>query len=54
MRFGKTSTAMQVAKVNNMKKVLIVTHRPSVGADWRDDFNKVLAGAGYEYSSKTE
>lgn len=52
MRFGKTSAAMQVAKVNEMKKVLIVTHRPSVSADWYDDFNKVFAGTKYEYSSK--
>ena len=54
MRFGKTSAAMQVAKENEMKKVLIVTHRPSVSADWYEDFNKVLAGANYEYSSKTK
>lgn len=53
MRFGKTSAAMQVAKENEMKKVLIVTHRPSVSSDWYDDFNKVLAGAKYEYSSRT-
>ncbi len=32
MRFGKTSAAMQVAKENGMGKVIIATHRPSVGA----------------------
>ena len=53
MRFGKTSAAMQVAKENEMKKVLIVTHRPSVSVDWYDDFKKVFAGSRYEYSSKT-
>lgn len=52
MRFGKTSAAMQVAKENKMQKVLIVTHRPSVSADWYDDFNKVLGSSDYEYSSK--
>jgi hypothetical protein len=52
MRFGKTSAAMQVAKVNEMKKVLIVTHRPSVSVDWYNDFNLVLASAGYQFSSK--
>ena len=52
MRFGKTSAAMQVAKENKMQKVLIVTHRPSVSVDWYNDFNLVLAGAGYEFSSK--
>jgi len=54
MRFGKTSAAMQVAKENKMKKVLIVTHRPSVSVDWYDDFNKVLAKENYEYASKTK
>jgi len=53
MRFGKTSAAMQVAKENEMKKVLIVTHRPSVSIDWYDDFKKVFAGTNYEYASKT-
>jgi hypothetical protein len=54
MRFGKTSAAMQVAKENEMKKVLIVTHRPSVSADWYDDFNRVFAGTQYEYASKNK
>jgi len=54
MRFGKTSAAMQVAKENGMKKVLIVTHRPSVSADWYDDFNRVFNGTNYEYASKTK
>lgn len=53
MRFGKTSAAMQVAKEKEMKKVLIVTHRPSVSVDWYDDFNKVFSGTNYQYSSKT-
>jgi superfamily II DNA or RNA helicase len=52
MRFGKTSAAMQVAKENEMTKVLIVTHRPSVNVDWYDDFTKILAPADYQYSSK--
>jgi hypothetical protein len=54
MRFGKTSAAMQVAKENEMKKVLIVTHRPSVSTDWFDDFNKVFAGTNCQYASKTK
>jgi hypothetical protein len=54
MRFGKTSAAMQVAKENEMKKVLIVTHRPSVSVDWYDDFNKVFACTDYQYSEKTK
>lgn len=54
MRFGKTAAAMQVAKENMMKNVLIVTHRPSVKVDWYDDFNKVFKGTDYEYASKTK
>lgn len=54
MRFGKTSAAMQVAKENEMNKVLIVTHRPSVSADWYEDFHKVFTGTNYEYSSRTK
>ena len=54
MRFGKTSAALQVAKENSMQKVLIVTHRPSVSADWYDDFNRVFIGTNYQYSSKTK
>lgn len=54
MRFGKTSAAMQVAKEIDMKMVLIVTHRPSVSADWFEDFNKVFAGTKYQYASRTK
>jgi superfamily II DNA or RNA helicase len=53
MRFGKTSTAMQVAKENKFEKILIVTHRPSVSKDWYEDFEKVFAGTDYQFSSKT-
>ena len=53
MRFGKTSTAMQVAKENKFKKILIVTHRPSVSSDWYDDFERVFAGTDYQFSSKS-
>ena len=53
MRFGKTSAAMEVAKRNHLEKVLIVTHRPSVSADWYNDFKIIFAGTDYEYSSKT-
>lgn len=54
MRFGKTSAAMQVAKEAVMQKVLIVTHRPSVKVDWKDDFDKIFSGTDYQYSSKTD
>lgn len=52
MRFGKTVAAMQVAKENNMQRVLIATHRPSVSADWYEDFKKIFASSRYRYASK--
>lgn len=54
MRFGKTSAAMQVAKENEMRRVLIVTHRPSVSIDWYNDFKEIFGDTNYEYSSKTK
>ena len=53
MRFGKTVAAMQVAKENKMQRVLIATHRPSVSADWFEDFKKIFAATEYRYASKT-
>lgn len=60
MRFGKTVAAMQVAKElnlmnkNKFKKVLIVTHRPSVSIDWYNDFAKVFyeSNTEWEFSSR--
>jgi superfamily II DNA or RNA helicase len=52
MRFGKTVAAMQVAKENNMQRVLIATHRPSVSTDWFEDFKKIFASTEYRYASK--
>ena len=60
MRFGKTVAAMQVAKElnlmnkNKFKKVLIVTHRPSVSIDWYNDFAKVFyeSDTEWEFSSR--
>ncbi len=60
MRFGKTMAAMMVAKESNLlnkekfKKVLIVTHRPSVSIDWYTDFKKVFYedDTEWEYSSR--
>lgn len=53
MRFGKTSAAMEVARRNDMKKVLILTHRPSVHGDWESDFKKVFHGTDNQFASNT-
>ena len=53
MRFGKTITALEVAKEMAFKKVLIFTHRPVVSDGWFDDFNKIFRETEYKFGSKT-
>ena len=53
MRFGKTLCALQVAKDLQMKRTLIVTHRPIVDAGWYEDFGKIFYDCPhYQYGSK--
>jgi superfamily II DNA or RNA helicase len=42
MRFGKTLTALQVAKDMSFKRTIIITHRPVVSEGWFEDFNKIF------------
>ncbi|MDY0278425.1 MAG: Eco57I restriction-modification methylase domain-containing protein, partial [Acholeplasma sp.] len=42
MRFGKTLSALQVAKEMKFNRSIIVTHRPVVSEGWFDDFNKIF------------
>ncbi|MEG1805997.1 MAG: DEAD/DEAH box helicase, partial [Clostridia bacterium] len=42
MRFGKTLSALEVAKRSGYKKTLIFTHRPVVSAGWYEDFIKIF------------
>jgi hypothetical protein len=42
MRFGKTLTALQVAKEMEFKRTIIITHRPVVREGWFEDFNKIF------------
>ena len=52
MRFGKTLTALQVAKEANFKKSIIITHRPVVSDGWFDDFDKIFYNTEYAFGSK--
>ncbi len=53
MRFGKTLSALQVAKEMQFARTLILTHRPVVDAGWFEDFDKIFYDSpGYAYSSK--
>ncbi|WP_236013718.1 Eco57I restriction-modification methylase domain-containing protein [Capnocytophaga bilenii] len=55
MRFGKTLCALQVAKNLQMKRTLIVTHRPVVDAGWYEDFRKIFYDSpNYYYGSKAK
>lgn len=53
MRFGKTLSALQVAKEMQFTLTLILTHRPVVDAGWFEDFDKIFYDSpGYAYGSK--
>ncbi|MEG2540635.1 MAG: Eco57I restriction-modification methylase domain-containing protein, partial [Clostridia bacterium] len=54
MRFGKTLSALEVAKQSGYKKTLIFTHRPVVSTGWYEDFKKIFKGTDYVYGSKSE
>ena len=45
MRFGKTVSALSVAKELGFAHTIIVTHRPVVKEGWYEDFNKVFVDA---------
>ena len=42
MRFGKTICAMQLMRELDVKRTLIITHRPVVGDSWLDAFKQVV------------
>lgn len=54
MRFGKTLTALQVAKEMDYKKTIILTHRPVVSDGWYEDFGKIFYDTDYVFGSKTK
>lgn len=54
MRFGKTLSALQVAKEMGFKKTLIFTHRPVVSDGWYEDFKKIFRNTDYVFGSKTK
>ncbi len=55
MRFGKTLTALEVAKQMDFNKTIIITHRPVVSDGWFEDFNKIFYDKpDYCFGSKTK
>lgn len=55
MRFGKTLTALEVAKQMGFKRTIIITHRPVVSDGWFEDFSKIFYDKpDYFFGSKTK
>lgn len=53
MRFGKTLSALEVAKRMEYETILIVTHRPVVDKGWKDDFGKIFGSdKRYKYAER--
>lgn len=54
MRFGKTLAAYSfIEQSPDVKRVLVMTHRPDVNSSWFEDFQKAgLDRAGWRYGSK--
>ena len=54
MRFGKTLSALQLAKEMGVRRTLIVTHRPVVETNFREDFEKIFKDehSNWDYASR--
>lgn len=48
MRFGKTICAMQLMRELDVKRTLIITHRPVVGESWLQAFKQVVGSKSSE------
>ena len=53
MRYGKTVTAYELIKRQGYKKVIVVTHRPSVEDSWGSDHELMFSGTNNQFIDKT-
>lgn len=54
MRFGKTLSALEVARRMQFRKTIILTHRPVVSDSWFEDFHKIFyADDNFAFGSKS-
>ena len=53
MRFGKTFTASQLAKMLKAKRVLVLTFKPAVEDAWQTDLENHIDFDGWQYLSRT-
>lgn len=49
MRFGKTFTSYQLAKEMGWKRILVLTYKPAVENQWRDDLNSHIDFEGWQF-----
>lgn len=56
MRFGKTICALQLAREMNVRRTLIVTHRPVVNENFYEDFQKIFGDIPqhWQYGTKQD
>ena len=54
MRFGKTFTSYQIIKSLNLKRVLVITYKPAVDANWREDLELHVDFNDWTYYSAKE
>lgn len=52
MRFGKTLCALETINRLDVKKVMILTHRPTVRSGWFDDYHLIDFKKEFQYGSK--
>lgn len=52
MRFGKTLCALELINQLGVKKVMILTHRPTVRSGWFDDYHLIDFKHKFQYGSK--
>ena len=52
MRFGKTFTAYELAKLMDMTRILILTFKPAVQDSWMEDLNSHIDFDGWQFISE--
>jgi Type III restriction enzyme, res subunit len=51
MRYGKTFTAYEIIRAMGLKRVLVITYKPAVDANWREDMESHIHFENWKYYS---
>jgi hypothetical protein len=54
MRFGKTFTSYQLAREMGWKRILVLTYKPAVETNWREDLYGHVDFEGWEFKGKSD